>query len=49
MHSLIYVETSAKDYHLVEEAFVRVSEKILNKIKSGVINVKKEYGIKVGN
>lgn len=48
-HGLIFLETSAKTAHNVEEAFINTAKKIYEKIEQGVFDVSNEsYGIKVG-
>lgn len=48
-NGLIFMETSAKTAHNVEEAFLKTAEEIHNKILSGEIDVSNEsHGIKVG-
>jgi len=48
-HGLVFMETSAKTAHNVEEAFINTARKIYEKIEQGVFDVSNEsYGIKVG-
>jgi len=48
-HGLIFLETSAKTAHNVEEAFVNTAKQIYAKIQDGVFDVNNEsYGIRVG-
>eukprot|EP00294_Goniomonas_avonlea_P009576 CAMPEP_0114563544 /NCGR_PEP_ID=MMETSP0114-20121206/13172_1 /TAXON_ID=31324 /ORGANISM="Goniomonas sp, Strain m" /LENGTH=209 /DNA_ID=CAMNT_0001749409 /DNA_START=66 /DNA_END=695 /DNA_ORIENTATION=- len=48
-HNLVFLETSAKTAHNVEEAFVNTAKKIYEKIKEGVFDVTNEsFGIRVG-
>merc|ERR1711924_471574 len=48
-HGLVFMETSAKTAHNVEEAFINAARKIYDKIEQGVFDVSNEaYGIKVG-
>mmetsp|Transcript_13699 Transcript_13699/g.32462 ORF Transcript_13699/g.32462 Transcript_13699/m.32462 type:complete len:105 (-) Transcript_13699:68-382(-) len=48
-HGLVFLETSAKTAHNVEEAFINTARKIYEKIEQGVFDVSNEsYGIKVG-
>merc|ERR1712060_313113 len=48
-HGLVFMETSAKTAHNVEEAFINTARKIYDKIEQGVFDVSNEaYGIKVG-
>jgi len=48
-HGLVFLETSAKTAHNVEEAFINTARKIYEKIETGVFDVSNEsYGIKVG-
>ena len=48
-NGLIFLETSAKTAHNVEEAFINTARKIYDKIEQGVFDVSNEaYGIKVG-
>ena len=48
-HGLVFMETSAKTAHNVEEAFINTASNIYNKIEKGVLDVSNEsYGIKVG-
>lgn len=48
INGLKYIEASAKTYENVDEAFVGTAREILEKIESGEINPKNEFGIKVG-
>lgn len=41
-HGLIFLETSAKTAHNVEEAFVNTARAIYDKIQEGVIDVTNE-------
>eukprot|EP00878_Enallax_costatus_P011036 GHUV01011526.1.p1 GENE.GHUV01011526.1~~GHUV01011526.1.p1 ORF type:complete len:169 (+),score=38.48 GHUV01011526.1:605-1111(+) len=48
-HGLIFLETSARTAHNVEEAFINTAREIYKKIQDGVFDVSNEsYGIKVG-
>ena len=48
-HGLIFLETSARTAHNVEEAFINTAREIYKKIADGVFDVSNEsYGIKVG-
>mmetsp|Transcript_4405 Transcript_4405/g.10602 ORF Transcript_4405/g.10602 Transcript_4405/m.10602 type:complete len:211 (+) Transcript_4405:87-719(+) len=48
-HGLIFLETSAKTAHNVEEAFVNTAKQIYGKIQQGVFDVTNEsFGIRVG-
>eukprot|EP00877_Chromochloris_zofingiensis_P002886 jgi/Chrzof1/12599/Cz07g00150.t1 len=48
-HGLIFLETSARTAHNVEEAFINTAREIYKKITDGVFDVSNEsYGIKVG-
>jgi len=48
-HGLIFLETSAKTAHNVEEAFVGTAAAIYNNIESGLYDVTNEaHGVKVG-
>uniref|UniRef100_A0A7R9VA95 Uncharacterized protein n=1 Tax=Chlamydomonas euryale TaxID=1486919 RepID=A0A7R9VA95_9CHLO len=48
-HGLIFLETSARTAHNVEDAFVNTSREIYAKIQDGVFDLSNEsYGIKVG-
>eukprot|EP00897_Mesotaenium_endlicherianum_P002651 jgi/Mesen1/2413/ME000157S01552 len=48
-NGLVFMETSAKTAHNVEEAFINTAAKIYQKIEEGVFDVSNEtYGIKVG-
>ncbi|KAL3139683.1 GTP-binding protein yptc4 [Trebouxia sp. C0009 RCD-2024] len=48
-HGLVFLETSAKTAHNVEDAFINTARKIYEKIDTGVFDVSNEsYGIKVG-
>eukprot|EP00293_Proteomonas_sulcata_P009550 CAMPEP_0184294470 /NCGR_PEP_ID=MMETSP1049-20130417/5654_1 /TAXON_ID=77928 /ORGANISM="Proteomonas sulcata, Strain CCMP704" /LENGTH=100 /DNA_ID=CAMNT_0026602767 /DNA_START=863 /DNA_END=1165 /DNA_ORIENTATION=+ len=48
-HGLIFLETSAKTAHNVEEAFVNTAKQIYQKIQDGVFDVTNEsFGIRVG-
>ena len=48
-HGLVFMETSAKTAHNVEEAFINTASNIYGKIEKGVLDVSNEsYGIKVG-
>eukprot|EP00210_Caulerpa_lentillifera_P006834 g6533.t1 len=48
-NGLVFLETSAKTAHNVEEAFINTARKIYEKIEQGVFDVSNEsYGIKVG-
>ncbi|KAJ9531739.1 hypothetical protein QJQ45_021890 [Haematococcus lacustris] len=48
-HGLIFLETSARTAHNVEEAFIDTAREIYRKIQDGVLDVSNEsYGIKVG-
>mmetsp|Transcript_2104 Transcript_2104/g.5334 ORF Transcript_2104/g.5334 Transcript_2104/m.5334 type:complete len:214 (-) Transcript_2104:556-1197(-) len=48
-HGLIFLETSARTAHNVEEAFINTAREIYRKIQDGVFDVSNEsYGIKVG-
>ena len=48
-NNLVFLETSAKSAHNVEEAFVQTASKIYENIQSGVCDVSNEaHGIKVG-
>ncbi|KAH8955823.1 hypothetical protein BDL97_07G006300 [Sphagnum fallax] len=46
---LVFMETSAKTAHNVEDAFINTASKIYQKIEEGIFGVSNEsYGIKVG-
>ena len=48
-HGLVFMETSAKTAHNVEEAFINTAREIYQKIDQGVFDVSNEaYGIKLG-
>lgn len=48
-HGLVFMETSAKTAHNVEEAFIGTAKTILSAIDEGVFNPHNEaHGIKVG-
>eukprot|EP00245_Coleochaete_scutata_P002086 TRINITY_DN12687_c0_g1_i1.p1 TRINITY_DN12687_c0_g1~~TRINITY_DN12687_c0_g1_i1.p1 ORF type:complete len:212 (-),score=36.69 TRINITY_DN12687_c0_g1_i1:762-1397(-) len=48
-NGLVFMETSAKTAHNVEDAFIKTAAKIYQKIDEGVFDVSNEsYGIKVG-
>jgi len=48
-NNLIFLETSAKNAHNVEEAFVQTAAKIYQNIQNGVVDLSNEaHGIKVG-
>jgi len=48
-NGLVFLETSAKTAHNVEEAFINTARKIYEKIETGVFDVSNEsYGIKLG-
>ena len=48
-HGLVFLETSAKTAHNVEEAFVRTAKQIYDKVQDGAFDVSNEsYGIRVG-
>lgn len=48
-HGLIFLETSARTAHNVEDAFINTAREIYRKIQDGVFDVSNEsYGIKVG-
>mmetsp|Transcript_35788 Transcript_35788/g.83112 ORF Transcript_35788/g.83112 Transcript_35788/m.83112 type:complete len:210 (+) Transcript_35788:62-691(+) len=48
-NNLVFLETSAKTAHNVEEAFVNTAKKIYEKIQEGVFDVTNEsFGIRVG-
>jgi len=48
-NGLMFLETSAKTAHNVEEAFVKPAQQIYQKIQRGIYDVSNEqYGIKVG-
>ncbi|CAM6098430.1 unnamed protein product [Calypogeia fissa] len=48
-NGLVFMETSAKTAHNVEEAFINTAAKIYQKIEEGIFDVSNEsYGIKVG-
>lgn len=47
-HGLIFLETSAKTAHNVEEAFLHTARKIYENVKTGVYEASSDYGIKVG-
>lgn len=48
-HGLVFMETSAKTAHNVEDAFINTASNIYKKIEEGVFDVSNEsYGIKVG-
>mmetsp|Transcript_64591 Transcript_64591/g.173105 ORF Transcript_64591/g.173105 Transcript_64591/m.173105 type:complete len:90 (-) Transcript_64591:754-1023(-) len=48
-HGLVFLETSAKTAHNVEEAFVNTARQIYGKIQEGVFDVTNEsFGIRVG-
>jgi GTPase SAR1 family protein len=47
-YQMKYLETSAKTYENVDEAFVGIAEEILKKIQDKIIDPKNEFGIKVG-
>jgi len=45
----VFMETSAKTAHNVEDAFINTAAKIYQKIEEGIFDVSNEtYGIKVG-
>ena len=43
-HGLVFLETSAKTAHNVEEAFINTARKIYEKIETGVFDVSNEVG-----
>jgi Ras-related protein Rab-2A len=48
-HNLMFLETSAKTAHNVEEAFLRTAQQIYQNIENKVYDISNEaYGIKVG-
>jgi Ras-related protein Rab-2A len=48
-HGLVFMETSAKSAHNVEEAFVRTAAKIYENVQKGTYDIRNEsFGIKVG-
>jgi len=48
-HGLMFLETSAKTAHNVEDAFLKPAQEIYSKIQRGIYDVSNEsYGIKVG-
>jgi Ras-related protein Rab-2A len=48
-NGLVFMETSAKTAHNVEDAFINTAAKIYQKIEEGIFDVSNEsYGIKVG-
>lgn len=48
-HGLVFLETSARTAHNVEEAFINTARKIYEKIDRGEVDLNNEqYGIKVG-
>lgn len=48
-HGLVFLETSAKTAHNVEEAFINTARKIHEKIESGDVDANNEtFGIKIG-
>lgn len=48
-HGLIFLETSARTAHNVEDAFINTAREVYRKISDGVFDVSNEsYGIKVG-
>ncbi|CAM6049812.1 hypothetical protein BDL97_03G061600 [Sphagnum fallax] len=48
-NGLVFMETSAKTAHNVEDAFINIASKIYQKIEEGIFDVSNEsYGIKVG-
>ncbi len=47
-HGLIFLETSAKTAHNVEEAFVNTARAIYDKIQEGVIDVTNEVLVLLG-
>lgn len=47
-HGLVFLETSAKTAHNVEEAFINTARKICEKIEHGLDVSNETYGIKVG-
>ncbi|CAM6045861.1 unnamed protein product [Sphagnum compactum] len=48
-NGLVFMETSAKTAHNVEDAFINTASKICQKIEGGIFDVSNEsYGIKVG-
>ncbi len=47
-NNIDYIETSAKEFINVDEAFEYIAKNIQQKIKDNIINPKNEFGIKVG-
>eukprot|EP00300_Choanocystis_sp_HF-7_P034209 c46805_g1_i1.p1 GENE.c46805_g1_i1~~c46805_g1_i1.p1 ORF type:complete len:225 (+),score=63.04 c46805_g1_i1:49-675(+) len=49
-NGLIFMETSAKTAHNVEEAFIQTAQNIYSKIEKGVLDVSNEgkYGVRLG-
>jgi Ras-related protein Rab-2A len=46
---MLYVETSAKSQENIDEAFLRPTLTIVEKIDTGLIDIKKgEFGVKIG-
>lgn len=45
-HGLVFLETSAKTAHNVEDAFINTARKIYEKIDTGVFDVSNEVSVK---
>ena len=46
-HGLVFLETSAKTAHNVEDAFINTARKIYEKIDTGVFDVSNEVSMKL--